>query len=57
MLIFLIVQVAIPLHDSRGKLMHPEYVHQVQKLKEEIDQQFPGEQDRTLSEDRQAILR
>jgi len=38
----LLVQVAIPLHDSRGDLMHAEYVQQVKELASDIEREFPG---------------
>jgi trehalose 6-phosphate synthase/phosphatase len=37
-----LVQVAIPLQDSGGRLMHSEYVDEVKKLGAEIEATFPG---------------
>jgi trehalose 6-phosphate synthase/phosphatase len=38
----LFVQVAIPLHDSRGDVMHAEYVDQIKKEAAAIEEDFPG---------------
>ncbi|EKX36313.1 hypothetical protein GUITHDRAFT_145880 [Guillardia theta CCMP2712] len=38
----LLIQVAIPLHDSRGELMHKEYVNQVHAAAELIEKEYPG---------------
>ncbi|EKX53322.1 hypothetical protein GUITHDRAFT_101025 [Guillardia theta CCMP2712] len=37
-----LVQVAIPLHDSRGEMMHQEYAQAVTKLAEEINEAYPN---------------
>ena len=38
----LLVQVAIPLHDSKGDLMYPDYVEKVKKEAAEVERDFPG---------------
>jgi len=37
-----LVQVAIGLHDSRGEMMHLEYVEEVLRVVEEVNGQYPG---------------
>jgi len=37
-----LVQVAIPLHDSRGEMMHTEYAEEVGRVAAEVNAQYPG---------------
>lgn len=37
-----LVQVAIPLHDSRGEMMHPEYAKEVQEEADRINAMYPS---------------